>query len=105
MPTRSLPRSLSPLPDESIPGYLLRLAYRLDRTPGRIAILSGLSESVMASRGSGQLPANVMLSLTPAESSSFATAARLTHHEVAALCLNQYADRYPLVDARRDSRP
>jgi hypothetical protein len=105
MPTRSLPRSLSPLPDESIPGYLLRLAYRLDRTPGRIAILAGLSESVMASRGSGQLPANVMLNLTTAESSSFATAARLTHQEVAALCLNQYADRYPFVDTSRGSRP
>jgi len=103
MPTRPLPRSLSPLPDESIPGYLFRLAYRLDRTPGRMAILAGLSESVMARRGSGQLPANVMLSLTAEETSSFATATRLTQQEVARLCLNQYAGRYPIVDASRDS--
>ena len=26
-----LPRSLDPLPDEVLPGYLLRLAHRLDR--------------------------------------------------------------------------
>jgi hypothetical protein len=105
MPTRPLPRSLSPLPDESLPGYLFRLAYRLDRTPGRIAILAGLSESVMAGRGSGQLPANVMLSLTPEETSSFATATRLTQQEVTALCLHQYAGRYPILGAGRGSGP
>jgi hypothetical protein len=104
MTRRPLPRSLSPLPDESIPGYLLRLAYRLDRTPGRMVILAGLS-AVMARRGSGQLPANAMLSLTQAETASFATVTRLTRQEVAALCLNQYASRYPIIGASRGSRP
>ncbi len=36
-----LPRSLDPLPDEVLPGYLLRLAHRLDRTPARILQLTG----------------------------------------------------------------
>lgn len=41
-PVRALARSLDPLPEESLPGFLLRLAYRLDRSPLRIAKLSGL---------------------------------------------------------------
>ncbi len=59
----------------------------------------------MAGRGSGQLPANVMLSLTPEETSSFAMATRLTQQEVTALCLNQYAGRYPILGAGRGSDP
>ena len=30
-----LPRSLDPLPEEALPGYLLRLAHRLGLTPAR----------------------------------------------------------------------
>jgi hypothetical protein len=37
-----LPRSLDPLPAESLPGYVLRLAHRLDMSPGRLAALTGL---------------------------------------------------------------
>src|SRR6476661_5278962 len=32
-----LPRSLEPLPDESLPGFLLRLTHRLDLTPHQLA--------------------------------------------------------------------
>ena len=38
-----LPRSLDPLPEESLPGYLLRLAHRLGLAPVRILQLTGLS--------------------------------------------------------------
>ena len=38
-----LPRSLDPLPDESLPGYLLRLAHRLGLAPARIMQLTGLT--------------------------------------------------------------
>ena len=38
-----LPRSLDPLPDESLPGYVLRLAYRLGLAPLRILQLTGLA--------------------------------------------------------------
>lgn len=37
-----LPRSLDPLPDESLPGYLLRLSSRLDLTPGELGRTTGL---------------------------------------------------------------
>ncbi len=40
-----LPRSLDPLPDESLPGYLLRLAHRLGLAPARIMQLTGLTAS------------------------------------------------------------
>ncbi len=37
-----LPRSLDPLTDESISGYLLRLAHRLDMAPSRLVVAAGL---------------------------------------------------------------
>jgi hypothetical protein len=40
-----LPRSLDPLPDESLPGYLLRLAHRLGLAPIRVMQLTGLTTS------------------------------------------------------------
>ncbi len=33
-----LPRSLAPLPDESLLGFLLRMAHRLDTSPLRLAL-------------------------------------------------------------------
>ncbi len=43
-----LPRSLDPLPDESLPGYLLRLAHRLGLAPARIMQLTGLPPAATA---------------------------------------------------------
>src|SRR6266508_4985161 len=43
MTSRPLPRSLDPLADESLPGFLLRLAYRLGISPARLVTLTGLS--------------------------------------------------------------
>ena len=40
---RPLPRSLDPLPDESLIGFMLRLSHRLDLPPARIATLTGLA--------------------------------------------------------------
>jgi hypothetical protein len=40
---RPLPRSLVPLPGESLPGFLLRLSCRLNQPPARIAELTGLA--------------------------------------------------------------
>ncbi|GAA0990079.1 hypothetical protein GCM10009555_075250 [Acrocarpospora macrocephala] len=42
MDTLPLPRSLDPLPDESLRGYLLRLSYRLEIAPSQLAVLTGL---------------------------------------------------------------
>jgi hypothetical protein len=43
--TRPLPRSLDPLPDESIIGFMLRLAHRLEITPTRLVKLTGLDNA------------------------------------------------------------
>jgi hypothetical protein len=89
-----LPRSLDPLPDESLPGYILRLSYRLERTPGRIAQLTGLASPTRTS-GEGNVPASAMLYLDPDTAARFARAARLSPVEAAALCMNRYSARYP----------
>ncbi|WP_405144385.1 TniQ family protein [Sphaerisporangium sp. NBC_01403] len=91
-----LPRSLEPLPDESLPGYLLRLAHRLERTPSRIALLTGLTAPTRG--GDGHVPASAMLHLDPGTAAKFARAARLTSVEVADLCIDRYRHRYPPLD-------
>lgn len=87
---RPLPRSLDPLPDESLPGYLLRLAHRLDLAPQRLAVLTGLVPGATANP-----PRVHMLDLTAAAKRDLAHAARLTTGEVTRLLLLDLADRYP----------
>jgi len=89
---RPLPRSLDPLPDESLPGFLLRLAHRLDLAPARVVALTGLST------GPGlqtRAPLGLMVHLDPAVRDVFARATRLTPGEAAGLCLSALAERYP----------
>ncbi|WP_328958011.1 TniQ family protein [Kitasatospora purpeofusca] len=91
--SRSLARSLAPLADESLPGYLLRLAHRLDRTPARLAQLTRL---VTEPRGRAvRLPAHLLVSLRPDATEAFASATRLSLPEAEALGLRQYCDVYP----------
>lgn len=92
-PLPPLPRSLSPLPDESLSGYILRLAHRLDRSPGRIAELATLA--VGRQGRATLLPAHLLLALRPQTAASFAAASRMTYEEVAALGLRSYARVYP----------
>jgi hypothetical protein len=87
-----LPRSLDPLPDESLPGYLLRLAHRLDLSPARLGQITGLTKPPRGVRASS------MLALSPDDAAAFAHATRLTTTEVAALTLNSLSPRYPPVD-------
>jgi hypothetical protein len=87
-----LPRSLVPLPDESLPGYVLRLAHRLDLAPTRLEQAAGLVQPPQAARASS------MLTLPPDNAAAFAHAARLTPAEVAALTLDSLRSRYPPVD-------
>ncbi|MFE7704950.1 MULTISPECIES: TniQ family protein [unclassified Streptomyces] len=81
MTPRPLARSLVPLPQESLPGFLLRLAYRLERSPARIGLLCGLS--TMHHR----LPADYLLALPPRLADVFAEATRLSSTEAQALTL------------------
>jgi TniQ len=87
-----LPRSLDPLPDEALPGYLLRLAHRLGLAPARIMQLTGLT----AGRD-GHQPArrSLMLHLDEAQAGAFARVTRLTATETAGLCMASMSGRYP----------
>ena len=84
-----LPRSLDPLPDESLPGYLLRLAHRLGLAPARVMQLTGLT--------AGRPPARrtLMLHLDEAPAGAFARATRLTAAETSQLCMSSMSAQYP----------
>ncbi|MFD8004804.1 TniQ family protein [Streptomyces mirabilis] len=88
---RILPRSLDPLPEESLPGFILRLAGRLERSPSRLATLCGLS-------GYNQrIPARYLFELPNDVAEQFAYTARLTTTEVERLTLHSYATAYPVL--------
>lgn len=87
--TAPLPRSLDPLPEESLPGYLLRLAHRLDLSPARLAHITGLATYTQGAR------VRAMLALPPATATRFAHATRLTLAEVTGLTLDPLSSRYP----------
>ncbi|MBT2401380.1 TniQ family protein [Streptomyces sp. ISL-100] len=65
-----------------MPGLLLRLAYRLDRSPARVAALCGLG------RMHRRLPAGYLLALPPPVAEAFSKATRLPLTEVDALTLS-----------------
>lgn len=82
-----LPRSLDPLPDESLTGFMLRLAHRLNISPGYLAFLTGLVDASHRRPPrvlSTQLVIDLKDHLQP-----FATATRLTPQEAANLCVGQ----------------
>ncbi|MFD5192825.1 TniQ family protein [Streptomyces sp. NPDC058357] len=89
MTPRPLSRSLAPLPEESLPGLLLRLAYRMERSPARIAHLCGLVHR------QNRLPGEYLLSLPGERIVQFAAATRLSVEEANALTLSSYAGVYP----------
>lgn len=93
MSSTPLPRSLDPLPEESLPGYLLRLAHRLGVTPLRLAIRCGLSTD----RGRKAVAARVIVDLSPDLTADFARTTRLDPTEVTRLTLGSLADRYPFL--------
>jgi TniQ len=87
-----LPRSLDPLPDEALPGYLLRLAHRLGLAPARVMQLTGLT----AGRDGRQLARrSLMLHLGEAPAQAFGRVTRLTATETAGLCVSSMSGRYP----------
>jgi hypothetical protein len=83
-----LPRSLDPLPEEALPGYLLRLSCRLSLSPLRILQLTRLTVGTGAPRA-------LMLHLEAAAADAFVRTARLTAAEVASLCISSMSGRYP----------
>ncbi|WP_369184941.1 TniQ family protein [Streptomyces sp. Y1] len=100
-----LARSLAPLPEESLPGFLLRLAHRLNRTPARIAVLTGLAPYRLGH--TVKLPGHLLLALRPESAARFAAATRLTPTEVHTLGLRPHQAAYPpIADSgeRQDGR-
>ncbi|MEU0337677.1 TniQ family protein [Streptomyces bobili] len=89
MTVRRLARALSPLPEESLPGLLLRLAYRMERSPARAARLCGLIHH------QNRLPGEYLISLPAERIGPFAAAARLNVEEANALTLSSFAALYP----------
>lgn len=87
---RRLPRSLDPLPGESLTGFVLRLAHRLEVSPQQITKATGLRTS------SPQpiTPAHHAVHLAPEVAAAFAHATRLSPAEVAELCLSSFGHRY-----------
>lgn len=96
IPRRPLARSLEPLPEESLPGYLLRLAYRLGRSPGRIAELCGISSGQQR-----RLTADHLIELPAQTAADFARASGLSAAEVRGLALKRYTSTYPALQVRR----
>ncbi|MBN1171081.1 MAG: TniQ family protein [Micromonosporaceae bacterium] len=96
-PGPGLPRSLAPLPDESITGYVLRLAHRLDTSPARLLVVTGLHESPRTT------PSRRLLTQPePAALRNFAHATHLSPAEVADLFPSTFASRYPPATPRPD---
>ncbi|MFF0195870.1 TniQ family protein [Streptomyces anulatus] len=107
---RVLPRSLSPLEGESLPGYVLRLAHRVHRSPARIGYLTGLIPPRRDRSEAAQqyyLPGRQLVALDPRTMERFAAAARLTPEEAAALGMANLEAAYPPLaraTARGDGR-
>jgi hypothetical protein len=88
-----LPRSLDPLPGESLGGFLLRLSWRLRVSPAELARVTGCA-------GGRQVYLAPSLLLT-FDARRFARAARLSAEETSALGIASWADRYPPIAALR----
>jgi TniQ len=90
LPLAPLPRSLDPLPDESLPGYLLRLAHRLGLAPARVMQLTGLAgDGLQTARRS------LMMHLDEARAGAFSRTTRLAATEVPQLCISSMSGQYP----------
>lgn len=93
----ALPSSLGPLPEESLAGYLLRLAYRLELPPMRIAGLCGLAGRLTR----GQIQVDQLIGLPAAIAGRFSRATSLTSGEVGNLSLRRFSHSYPALAAGR----
>src|SRR5216684_3349324 len=71
---RPLPRSLVPIPGESLPGFLLRLSCRLNMPPARLARLTGLAP---AGHSGASLPVTLLAGIPEPASRTFTFTTRL----------------------------
>jgi hypothetical protein len=102
---RPLARSLVPLLDETLSGYLLRLAYRLCIDPGRLAKLTGLTRGQSADTTIVRLAMNPVFRLDDKTRSQFTEVTRLTPGEVDGLLLEPLGKRYGPLDPQYSKVP
>lgn len=89
-PGTRLPRSLRPLPGESLAGYLLNLAFRLKLSPGEVACRVGL----FTHHGYTSLNLQFAIALPPEREETFAAATGLPRESVTALTCATYEGRW-----------
>ncbi|MEU7205916.1 TniQ family protein [Streptomyces sp. NPDC045470] len=103
---RPLPRSLAPLPDELLSGYLLRLSCHLGTSPDEIAARTGLAPGFPDRRRPNRLPLGTLYHLDEERLHAFAVASRLSVEEAASLLLaplgRRYGPLHPDFSPRRD---
>jgi hypothetical protein len=92
-PPQPLGRSLVPLPGESLPGFLLRLSFRLNLPPAQLAELTGIAT---ARQPASRLPAVLLTGIPEPGRCTFARMTRLTDGQVTGLGLAAWQERYPL---------
>jgi hypothetical protein len=98
---RPLPRSLVPLPGESLPGFILRLSCRLSQLPARIAELTGLTPDGASGT---HIPVILLAGIPETDSSTFTRMTRLTGAQAAQLSMSTWQERYPPVIASPESK-
>ncbi|MGW8455894.1 TniQ family protein [Streptomyces niveus] len=102
-----LPRSLEPLPGESLVSYMLRLGHRLGLSPLHLIRAAGW---IKDGANPNHFPGSLLLDLPSPQIDALAQLTGQTAGEVSALTLAQWRDRYPpiarsLPDLGRLMRP
>lgn len=98
--SRPLPRSLIPLPGESLPGFLLRLSCRLNQSPARTAELTGLAPD---GRSGAYLPVTLLAGVPDQASATFTRITRLTGRQAAQLGMESWRTRNLTIAVSQDS--
>ncbi|MES9509675.1 TniQ family protein [Streptomyces sp. NPDC000609] len=89
---RPLPRSLAPLSDESLVGFLLRLAHHNNVSPGTIVNRTGMSAHRTALIE--HIPLSQQYLQTPEQAAEFSRTTRLRPDEVPNFFLAPFGSRF-----------
>jgi hypothetical protein len=102
---RHLPRSLEPLQDETLSGFVLRLAHRLCIDPGHLLRRTGLSSDRAAQPLNVRVPMNLLFGIDDQRARLFAHTTRLSPSEVSGLLLAPLGTRYGPLNPQYAKQP